>query len=347
MAAEASGGRRKSGARSTSVVDRDLRLGEDAQRVRAAPGPCRCGRGAARPRPAAPSRCEPRRSSTPSTTTLVRSTRARSHRRSATARSVASVASASTSELSSITTCSRLASRRFTSSRRTSATRTWPSDASDRSTPTARPARSATRVSVASCSPAPESSQSSKRDVDQGRAAQVRGGEPDAGQRAAHEPRVGEIGTVEVGVGEHGVEVLAAALGPIELRRFVGRLGRRRIGRRGDLRACHQPLTRRSRRRARSRPRCRRGARRDPPPSACADPPSPKTSTSRSEQPSMTAGVRWKPGATFTMPKTLTIRRTRSRSPSSARRVARIEQAVMRAAARGLLEARPSPPPCR
>ena len=39
---------------------------------------------------------------------------------------------------------------------------------------------------------------------------------------------------------------------------------------------------------------------------------SPNTSTSRSEQPSMTAGVWLKPGATFTMPSTLTIRRTRS-----------------------------------
>ena len=42
---------------------------------------------------------------------------------------------------------------------------------------------------------------------------------------------------------------------------------------------------------------------------------SPKTSTSKSEHPSMTAGVWLKPGPTFTIPKTLTMRSMRSRSP--------------------------------
>ena len=46
---------------------------------------------------------------------------------------------------------------------------------------------------------------------------------------------------------------------------------------------------------------------------------SPKTSTSRSEQPLMTAGVSLKPGAQLTMPRTLTIERTRASEPSSAR----------------------------
>src|SRR6478609_9497396 len=117
-------------------------------------------RSAATPRTA--SSRDPRRSSRPSTFTFDNSRRVRSHRCNATAWSVASVASASASEVSSITTCSRLANRRFTSSNRTSPTRTCPSDAFERSAPTARPLRSATRVSVASCSPAPDSSQSSR-----------------------------------------------------------------------------------------------------------------------------------------------------------------------------------------
>ena len=56
----------------------------------------------------------------------------------------------------------------------------------------------------------------------------------------------------------------------------------------------------------------------------------PNTSTRRSEQPSMTAGVWLNPGATLTIPKTLTIRSIRSKSPSSACSVARIDNAVTR-----------------
>src|SRR5664280_2615366 len=58
-------------------------------------------------------------------------------------------------------------------------------------------------------------------------------------------------------------------------------------------------------------------------------PASPKTSTRRSEHPSMTAGAWLKPGATLTMPNTLTKRSMRSRSPSSDCKVARIDSAVM------------------
>jgi hypothetical protein len=48
----------------------------------------------------------------------------------------------------------------------------------------------------------------------------------------------------------------------------------------------------------------------------------------------MTGGVRSNPGAQLTMPSSLTIRTTRSREPSSARRTARICSPVSRAAAR-------------
>ena len=55
-------------------------------------------------------------------------------------------------------------------------------------------------------------------------------------------------------------------------------------------------------------------------------PASPKTSTSRSEHPSITAGVWLNPGAQLTIPSTFTIRSIRSRSPSSAATVARNRQ---------------------
>ncbi len=48
----------------------------------------------------------------------------------------------------------------------------------------------------------------------------------------------------------------------------------------------------------------------------------------------MTAGVWLNPGATLTIPKTFTMRSMRSKSPSSARKVARIDVAVTRAASR-------------
>ena len=50
-------------------------------------------------------------------------------------------------------------------------------------------------------------------------------------------------------------------------------------------------------------------------------PASPNTWTSRFEQPSITCGVRLKPGAQFTMPNVLTTRRTWSSEPSSRRAV--------------------------
>src|SRR5581483_7252621 len=64
---------------------------------------------------------------------------------------------------------------------------------------------------------------------------------------------------------------------------------------------------------------------------ACT-PRSPKTSSSSSEAPSTTAEVELNPGAQLTKASIFTIRPTRSRSPSSARRLARQETMHSRAA---------------